>query len=77
MKKNKGKNILKFIKILNLKQGEVESWHGTELTSFLGKIQCDHRYWKVLITQTIEVEIPRGRIGLNYLSKFVCTKWAV
>ena len=26
---------------------------------------------------SIEVEIPRGRIGLNYLSKFVCTQWAV
>ena len=25
----------------------------------------------------IEVEIPRGRIGLNYLSKFVWIKWAV
>ena len=25
----------------------------------------------------IEVEIPRGRIGLNYLSKFVRTQWAV
>ena len=22
-------------------------------------------------------KIPRGRIGLNYLSKFVCTQWAV
>ena len=26
---------------------------------------------------TLEKEIPRGRIGLNYLSKFVCTQWAV
>ena len=27
--------------------------------------------------KTIEVDIPRGRTGLNYLPKFVCTKWAV
>ena len=32
--------------ILNLKQGVVHLWHGTELTSFLGQIQCDHRYEK-------------------------------
>ena len=32
--------------ILNLKQGVVHLWHGTELTSFLGYIQCDHRYEK-------------------------------
>ena len=25
----------------------------------------------------LEKGMPRGRIGLNYLSKFVCTKWAV
>ena len=29
------------------------------------------------LLSTIEVEIPKGRIGLNYLSKFVWTQWAV
>jgi hypothetical protein len=29
-----------------LKQGVVQSWHGTGLTSFNGEIQCDHRYEK-------------------------------
>ena len=32
--------------ILNLKQGVVHLWHGTELTSFLGEIQYDHRHEK-------------------------------
>ena len=31
----------------------------------------------VSYTITLEKGIPRGIIGLNYLSKFVCTQWAV
>jgi hypothetical protein len=34
-------------------------------------------HYKKIVVTAIEVEIPRGRIGLNYLSKFVCTKWAI
>ena len=32
---------------------------------------CDWQVW------TLEKGIPRGIIGLNHLSKFVCTQWAV
>ena len=47
MKKNEGKKY--FRNYLNFKfeaQGVDQSWHGTELTSFHGEIQCDHRYEK-------------------------------
>ena len=43
-KKKLRENILNY---LNFKfEGVVQSWQGTELTSFNGEIQCDHRYEK-------------------------------
>ena len=35
------------------------------------------RVKKIFLFRPLEKGIPRGRIGLNYLFKFVCTKWAV